>query len=153
MSFRTLLRRAVAVLALPAICFAQPGVISTIVGTGSGNYTGDGGPALKAGLGSPVGLAMDSSGNLFILIKETGRVRRVTPAGLITTYAGNGTSGFAGDGGPATSAELFPGNGIAVDGSGNLYIADSGNNRIRTATITPRAPSETCPARNTSASD
>ncbi len=131
MDLRTLLPRAVAALALPAICLAQPGVISTVVGTGSGNYNGDGGQALKAGLGSPTGLAMDSSGNLFIMIAGTGRVRRVTPTGTITTYAGNGTSGFGGDGGPATSAQLFPGHGIAVDGSGNLYIADLYNNRIR----------------------
>jgi uncharacterized protein (TIGR03437 family) len=121
----------VAALALPAICLAQPGAISTFVGIGSGNYTGDGGQALKAGLGSPTGLAMDTSGNMFILIAGTGRVRKVTPAGIITTYAGNGTNGFGGDGGTATSAELFPGHGIAVDGSGNLYIADLYNNRVR----------------------
>ena len=122
---------AVAVLALPAVCLAQPGVISTIVGTGSGNYTGDGGPALKAGVPSPAGLAMDSSGNMYILVPGTGRVRKVTPDGIITTYAGNGASGFSGDGGAATSAQLFPGQGIAVDGSGNLYIADLYNNRVR----------------------
>ena len=120
-----------ALLAHPASSLAQPGVISTVVGSGSRTYSGDGGPALKAGLPSPTGLAMDSSGNLYILETSIGRVRKVTASGTITTYAGNGTSGFSGDGGAATSAELFPGHGIAVDSSGNLYIADLYNNRIR----------------------
>jgi uncharacterized protein (TIGR03437 family) len=121
--------RALAVLVLPAICLAQPGVISTVVGSGSGNYSGDGGPALKAGVPSPTGLAMDSSGNMYILETSIARVRKVTAGGTITAYAGTGTFGFSGDGGTATNAQLFPGHGIAVDGAGNLYIAD--NHRIR----------------------
>ena len=74
---------------------------------------------------------MDSSGNMYILETGIGRVRKVTAGGTITSYAGNGASGFSGDGGAATNAQLFPGHGIAVDGSGNLYIADLYNNRIR----------------------
>ena len=123
--------RVLAALALPAICFAQPGAISTVVGSGSGTYSGDAGPALKAGVPSPSGLALDSSGNLYILEAGIGRVRKVTAGGTITAYAGNGTSGFTGDGSAAVNAQLFPGHGIAVDGAGNLYIADLYNNRIR----------------------
>jgi uncharacterized protein (TIGR03437 family) len=123
--------RAAALLALPMIGLAQPGVISTVVGSGSGTYSGDGGPALKAGVPSPTGLAMDTSGNLYILETGNARVRKVSANGTITAYAGTGTSGFTGDGGAATSAQLFPGHGIAVDGAGNLYIADLYNNRIR----------------------
>ena len=121
----------IALLALPPSCLAQPGVISTVVGSGSRTYSGDGGPALKAGLPSPTGLAMDSSGNLYILETSIGRVRKVSASGTITAYAGNGSSGFGGDGGAATSAQLFPGHGIGVDSAGNLYIADLYNNRIR----------------------
>jgi uncharacterized protein (TIGR03437 family) len=106
-------------------------VISTFVGSGSGNYAGDGGSALKAGVPGPTGLAMDASANLYIMLTSSGRIRKVTPAGVITTYAGNGSFGFSGDGGQAANASLFPGNGIAVDGSGNLYIADLYNNRVR----------------------
>jgi len=121
----------VALLAIPGISPAQPGVISTVVGSGARPYSGDGGPAIKAGLPSPTGLAMDSSGNLYILETAIGRVRKVSASGTITAYAGNGTSGFSGDGAAATSAQLFPGHGIAIDSSGNLYIADLYNNRIR----------------------
>ena len=122
---------ALVVLTLPAFCLAQPGVISTVIGSGSGTYGGDNGPVLKAGVPSPSGLAMDSSGNIYILEAGIGRVRKVTASGTITTIAGNGTSGFSGDGGLATNAQLFPGHGIAVDGAGNLYIADLYNNCIR----------------------
>jgi uncharacterized protein (TIGR03437 family) len=120
-----------ALMALPASTLAQPGVISTVVGSGSRTSGGDGGAALKAGVPSPTGLAMDGSGNLYILETSFGRVRKVTANGTITTYAGTATSGFAGDGGAATNAQLFPGHGIAADNAGNLYIADLYNNRIR----------------------
>ncbi len=119
------------VLVLSPICFAQPGIISTYAGNGSATYSGDGGPALKAGIPSPTGLAMDAAGNLYILETAIARVRKVSAAGVVSAVAGTGTAGFAGDGGQATSAQLFPGHGIAVDGSGNVYIADSYNQRIR----------------------
>jgi len=142
--------RLLALLALAASCLAQPGVISTVVGSGSRTYSGDGGPALKAGLPSPTGLAMDGSGNLYILETSIGRIRKVTASGTISAYAGNGTSGFAGDGGAATNAQLFPGHGIAVDNAGNLYIADLYNNRVRkvdpSGTITTFAGSGTANA-------
>ena len=96
--------------------------------------TGDGGPvtsALLAGSSTHSGLAMDSAGNLYISDTNKHRIRKVSTSGIITTVAGNGSFGFSGDNGPATSAMLnFP-EGIAVDGAGNLYIADASNSRIR----------------------
>ncbi len=119
------------------------GIISTVAGSGcfsSGTPTcplGDGGPATRASLNGPHGLAVDTSGNLYITDSSNNRVRKVTPAGTITTVAGNGQKGFSGDGGPATRASLSindPGGSVAVDTVGNLYIADSGNFRIRKVT-------------------
>ena len=95
-------------------------------------YAGDGGAATNAVIGEPSGLAVDASGNLFIQDESSYVVRKVTPAGIITTVAGNGTNGYSGDGGPATLAQLGPaGAGIATDPVGNLYISDGQNNRVR----------------------
>jgi uncharacterized protein (TIGR03437 family) len=106
------------------------GVITTVAGSGVPGYSGDGGPATSASLNLPYGVTVDSADNFFITESNNSRIRRVS-GGTITTVAGNGHQGFAGDGGPATSASLnFP-YGVAVDSAGNLYIADSGNNRIR----------------------
>jgi len=112
------------------------GTISTVAGTGVAGHSGDGGPAINATLSVPVGVAVDAQGNLYIT--EAGnalygpRVRKVDALGNISTVAGNGGSGFSGDGGQALNAE-FGGNmqGVAVDKAGNLYIADYGNYRIR----------------------
>jgi uncharacterized protein (TIGR03437 family) len=118
------------------------GIISLAAGDGTQGFGGDNGPAAKAQLDSPGGVAVDSAGNLYIadtgnyrIRKANNRIRKVSN-GVITTVAGNGTQGFSGDGGAATSAELFLGGfaGIAVDSVGNLYFADSGNNRIRKVT-------------------
>ena len=107
------------------------GIITTVAGNGSLSFSGDGGPATSAGIGSPYGLAVDPGGNLYISDSFTYRVRRIDAAtGMITTVAGNGNSGFSGDGIPATSATLSP-TGIALDLAGNLYIADTGNQRVR----------------------
>ncbi|MBI4464990.1 MAG: hypothetical protein HY647_09825, partial [Acidobacteria bacterium] len=107
------------------------GIITTIAGNGSFGFHGDGGPAVQATLYFARGLAMDGSGNLYIADYRNQRIRRVDTKGIITTVAGNGTSGFSGDGGLATNATLnFP-TAVTVDTSGNLYIADSFNNRIR----------------------
>ena len=107
---------------------ATPQIIDTVVGGG----VGDGGPATSAGLGRPVGFAIDGQGNIFIADFRHNRVRRVDAAtGVITTVAGTGESGFFGDGGPATDAELWFPRGVAVDSQGNLYIADYSNNRVR----------------------
>jgi sugar lactone lactonase YvrE len=110
---------------------SSSGVITTIVGTGLSGYSGDGGPALGARLSSPSGLAFDASGNLYIADSGNNCIRKVTPAGTITTVAGNGIQGYAGDGGLASLAELSSPTGIAVDYQGGLLIADDFNNRIR----------------------
>ena len=107
------------------------GVISTAVGTGAWGSAGDAGAAVSAELAGPRGLAIDQAGNLFIADSGNNKVRMVTPSGIITTVAGNGTQGFSGDGGPATSSQLNYPVAVAVDGSGNLFIADRQNNRIR----------------------
>ncbi len=107
------------------------GVISTFAGTGTQGYTGDNGPATSAELNYPWGVRVDRSGDVFISDADNNVVRKVDPAGVITTIAGNGTSGYSGDHGPATSAELdFP-TGMWIDPSGNLLIADEENAVIR----------------------
>ncbi len=83
----------------------------------------------------PVGVAVDGAGNLFIADQGNHRIRKVDTAGIITTVAGNGTFGFSGDGGPATSASLRNPHGVAVDGAGNLFIGDFFNHRIRKVTL------------------
>lgn len=107
------------------------GIISTIVGNGTSGFSGDGGQASVAELNTPEFLAIDRTGNLYIADQGNQRVRMVNTSGIISTYAGNGTSGFSGDGGPATAAEFNIPVGLAVDGSNNLYIADYSNDRIR----------------------
>ena len=116
---------------LPALAPAAPPVTYTISTFAGGAECGDGGPATRAQLGSPEGLAQDHAGNLYIADAVDHRVRRISPAGIITTVAGNGYPGFRGDGGPAQAAQLNSPYGLAVDGAGNLYIADLGNARIR----------------------
>ena len=106
------------------------GVITTVAGNGTAGFSGDGGPATNAELDFPQGIAVDTAGNLYIA--DSGRVRKVSN-GVITTIAGNGTAGFGGDGGAATSAAVSP-VAIAADASGNVYVSDSGNNRIRVLT-------------------
>src|SRR5439155_130227 len=107
------------------------GTITTVAGNGSVGFSGDGGPATSAQRRDPARVAVDSAGNLFIADSANRRIRKVTPAGTITTVAGNGSVGFSGDGGPATSAQFGDAVGVAVDGAGNLFIADSANQRIR----------------------
>ncbi len=108
------------------------GVISTVAGNGTAqSFSGDGGPATSAAIWGPAAVAVDGSGNLFISDSVNQRIRKVSTSGTITTVAGNGNSGFSGDGGPATKAALENPDGLAVDSSGDLYIADTFNGRVR----------------------
>jgi sugar lactone lactonase YvrE len=108
------------------------GVCTLIAGTGVRGFSGDDGPASEAQLSFPVSVAVDGEGNLFIADTANNRIRRVDAAtGIITTVAGKGANGFGGDGGPATEALLNGPNGVAVDDTGRIYIADTNNNRVR----------------------
>src|SRR5438093_969434 len=113
------------------------GTLTLTAGSGESGFSGDGGPAISAELHAPTSVAVDGAGNLFIADSNQ-RIREVTPGGTITTVAGNGTAGFSGDGGPATSAQFSffppPTGSVAVDGAGNLFIVDCGNNRVRKVT-------------------
>jgi sugar lactone lactonase YvrE len=111
---------------------ASTGLISTIAGTGVAGFNGDGIPATSAELYYPISIVLDSSGNLYISDAYNNRIRKVNAAtGLISTVAGTGVRGYNGDGIPPTSAQLNRPRGIAMDSSGNLYIADYDNHRIR----------------------
>jgi len=107
------------------------GSTATVAGDGINGFSGDDGPALSAHLSTLGGVAVDSQGDVFVVDAGNQRVRRISKDGTITTVAGNGTAGFSGDGGPAISAQLHDPSGVAVDSSGNLFITDTGNNRIR----------------------
>ncbi len=123
--------------------WAQTGAewtIDTIAGTGKRGYSEDNGPAVSAQLTFPDGVAVDGAGNLYIATDS--RIRKVDVAtGTITTVAGTGERGYSGDNGPAVSAQLASPHGIAVDGSGNLYIADTSNHRV--GILTRSLPSTT----------
>jgi sugar lactone lactonase YvrE len=109
----------------------KKGRMTRFAGSGSSGFSGDGGPATEALLKTPAGLAIDKKGNVFIADRENHRIRKVDSRGKITTFAGNGTAAFSGDGGPATSASLNLPSGVALDSKGNVYIADRSNDRIR----------------------
>jgi sugar lactone lactonase YvrE len=110
------------------------GKIRTIAGTGAEGFGGDGGPATQAKLLFPEGIALDSRGNLYIADSLNHRIRRVTPDGIISTYAGTGEQGYSGDGGLAVHAKLNWPNGIAINADGVLYFTDSENNIVRKIT-------------------
>ena len=107
------------------------GLITTIAGTGKPAYAGDGGPAIRAALNAPRGLAFDRNGYLYIADSGNHAVRRVAPSGTIVSIAGNGFAGSRGDGGPSTAAQLNSPSAVAVDPNGELFIADTGNHRVR----------------------
>jgi trimeric autotransporter adhesin len=116
---------------------ATTGAITTVAGNGSFGHSGDGGQATSAQLNTPKGIAFGGGSNLYIADNNNHRIRKVnTATGVITTVAGNGTGGYSGDGGKATSAELHFPNGVAADSAGNLYIADYNNQRIRKVSVT-----------------
>jgi sugar lactone lactonase YvrE len=107
------------------------GVISTLAGTGNCHFVGDGGPAVDASVCQPTGVAVDTAGNIYIADNGDYRVRKIDTSGIITTVAGNGQSGFSGDGSSALNAAFNTVASVAVDGAGNIYVADSYNTRIR----------------------
>ncbi len=110
---------------------ASSGIITTVAGNGEFSFSGDGGPAIAASLWLPIGVRVDTDGNLFIADLYNHRVRRVDAStGIITTFAGSGQSGVSGDGGLATSVDMSP-VGVAIESSGNLLIADADSKRVR----------------------
>jgi sugar lactone lactonase YvrE len=129
------------------------GIISTIAGSSAttsnsgccspsqGGFSGDGGSAVEAQLSYPIDVAVDSAGNVFIADWGNNRIRMVTPHGIITTVAGDGTTGYSNDDGPASRAALSGPVALAVDGAGNVYVVDGGNNAIRMLRPVPEHPS------------
>ena len=107
------------------------GVISTVAGNGEARFAGDGGRAIDASLSFPEGIAFDAAGNMYVSDWTDCRIRRITTDGMIGTFAGDGQCRFAGDGGAASKASLRSPNGLAMDHSGNLFVADVNNRRIR----------------------
>jgi uncharacterized protein (TIGR03437 family) len=107
------------------------GIATVVAGNGTAGFSGDGGPASKAQLSYPTGVAVDGVGNVYIADTLNQRIRKVAPNGTITTIAGTGQQGYAGDGGPASAATFSSPRGITVDPSGTLYVADTGNNVVR----------------------
>jgi hypothetical protein len=114
---------------------AATGIITAFAGTGTAGYSGDGGAATLARLSSPEGIALASNGDVYIADALNHVIRKVTVAtGIITTYAGTGTAGSTGDGGAATSARLNGPKAVRLNAAGDLYIADTVNNKIRLVT-------------------
>jgi hypothetical protein len=121
---------------------ASTGIISTVAGTGTAGFSGDGGLATSAKLYYPYGVAADAAGNIYFADEVNDRIRKVTAStGDISTVAGTGTTGYSGDGGPATSAQLYWPHGVAVDAASNIYIADEDNERIRAVAQIKATPS------------
>jgi uncharacterized protein (TIGR03437 family) len=110
---------------------APTGTVTTLAGNGFPGFRGDGGPAAAAQWNAPSAIAIHPGGDLFVADTGNHRVRRLSRGGIVTTFAGTGLPGMAADAGPATLAQLNEPRGLAFDGGGNLYIADTGNNRIR----------------------
>ena len=114
------------------------GVITTVAGNGDAGFSGDHGAATSASLNLPIGTAVDTAGTLYIADTSNHRIRRVSADRMVTTVAGNGIEDFSGDGSAATKASLKSPGGVAVDTAGNVYIADSSNNRIRKLSARPK---------------
>ena len=115
---------------------AATGILTTVAGNGSAAFSGDGGAATAACISAPTGVWADRFGNIFIADAGNNRIRKVNVSGIISTVAGNGTAGFSGDGGAATSAALNNPYGVTTDSVGGIYIADKNNNRVRKVSVT-----------------
>ena len=100
------------------------GTITKIAGTATPGYSGDGGPATSAQLNLPQGICLDTAGNIYIVDKQNSAIRKINTGGIISTFAGNGTDGYSGDGGPATSAQISSPMAISIDTNGNIYIME-----------------------------
>ncbi|MBS1652265.1 MAG: hypothetical protein JSU07_09675 [Bacteroidetes bacterium] len=112
------------------------GILTTIAGTGNAGYSGNGGPATSANISSPSGIAIDGQGNIYITEYANHVVRKIDPSGIITLVAGTPhVQGFSGDGGRADACQLNGPHGVTIDDSGNIYIVDSGNDRIRKVSV------------------
>jgi len=109
----------------------RQGIITTVAGNGQQGSSGDGGPAIAAQLSAPCAVAVDGSGNLYIVDAGNNEIRKVDSSGIITRIAGTGQSGYSGDGGPAAAAILAEPSAVALDSLGNIFILDSGNNMVR----------------------
>jgi sugar lactone lactonase YvrE len=109
----------------------RQGALTRIAGTGRYGVSGDGGPAITAQLAFPDGVAVDPAGNVYVADRAAHVIRKISTGGVISTFAGTGKSGFSGDGGPATNAQLNGPTGLAFDSTGNLYVADTDNSCIR----------------------
>ncbi len=119
-----------------AFAYAQADIIVTMAGNGTAGYSGDGGDAAHAKINYPEGICLDNKGNLYIADGFNNRIRKVNLGEkIITSIAGNGNTGFSGDGGPAANAEFFVPEAVCTDALGNVYVADAGNNRIRKINI------------------
>jgi uncharacterized protein (TIGR03437 family) len=114
------------------------GTVTTFAGNGSSTFSGDNGPAVNASLNDPIGVAVDTAGNVYIADTFHNRIRKVSTNGIITTIAGNGGGFWGGDGSPANAAGLFFPHDVVVDSAGNVYVADTSNNVIRL--LQPQTP-------------
>lgn len=115
---------------------SSSGVVSTFAGNGVAGFGGDGGPATAASFHFPIDMLSDAAGNIYVTDNVNQRIRKITPSGTISTFAGSGSYGFSGDGGPATAAALRDPSRMTIDGAGNIYFADANNHRIRKITPT-----------------
>ena len=133
------MKRFVAIFLFTCACtitHAQVNFITTICGNGVAGYNGDGIPDVSAELNNPEGVCADPKGNLYIADDFNNRIRKINlTTGIITTFAGTDSAGFSGDGGFATNAKLFIPVDVFADTSGNVFIADAENNRIRKVSV------------------